>query len=79
MRLASGYGDRFGDSIRVVEAWEITDSLGAATRVPATGNLPVLLLIGNARFAGTPGELPVIIGAAGSRRSPSPPVHDSGP
>jgi hypothetical protein len=60
-----GYNDDFGDTIKVLEAWDVQDFGGDNVRVPATGNLPIVHVGGNTTCT-IGGALPCLIGPGGS-------------
>lgn len=74
--VAIGHADGFGDTIELIEAWDVIDPLGINVRVPAVGNLPVVSIQGNAYCTDSGGicdqslgvncALPCRIGAANS-------------
>jgi cysteine-rich repeat protein len=43
-----GHGDGFGDTVRILEAFDVIEPTGINVRVPAVGNLPIVLIDGNA-------------------------------
>ena len=42
-----GYNDEFGDTIRILSAWDVQDVTGDGVRVPDSGNLPIVTVGGN--------------------------------
>lgn len=60
-----GYNDGFGDTIRLLSAWDVQDFGGDNVRVPAVGDLPIVAVGGNTNCM-VGGSLPCEIGPAGS-------------
>ena len=63
-----GYNDDFGDTIKVLSAWDVQDFGGDNVRVPATGDLPIVSVGGNTTCT-IGGALPCLIGPGGSTLS----------
>lgn len=63
-----GYNDEFGDTIRILSAWDVQDFGGDNVRVPDTGDLPIVAVGGNTTCA-VGGALPCMIGPGGSTLS----------
>lgn len=72
-----GYNDDFGDTIKVLSAWDIQDFGGNNVRVPATGDLPIVNVHGNTTCT-IGGALPCLIGPGGSTLSGLPGVPEPG-
>jgi hypothetical protein len=64
-QIQVGYNDDFGDTIEILECWDVVDIGGDNVRVPATGDLEIIAVSGNTT-ATVGGSLPVLIGASGS-------------
>jgi hypothetical protein len=62
-----GHADFFGDTVRIMAAWDVVDigMAGDNVRVPAVGNLPITAVFGNTTCV-VGGSLPCNVGAAGS-------------
>ncbi|UCE61550.1 MAG: hypothetical protein JSU63_07325, partial [Phycisphaerales bacterium] len=60
-----GYNDDFGDTIKVLSAWDVQDYDGDNVRVPAAGDLPIVEVGGNTTCT-VGGSLPCLIGPGGS-------------
>lgn len=60
-----GYNDDFGDTIKIHTAWDIQDLGGDNVRVPAMGDLPIVMVGGNTTCT-VGGSLPCMIGPGGS-------------
>ena len=63
-----GYNDDFGDTIRILSAWDVQDYNGDNVRIPASGDLPIVAVGGNTTCT-VAGSLPCLIGPAGSTLS----------
>jgi len=63
-----GYNDDFGDTIEILTAWDFQDLGGDNVRVPATGDLPIVMVGGNTTCT-VGGSLPCMIGPGGSTLS----------
>jgi hypothetical protein len=72
-----GYNDDFGDTIKVLSAWDVQDFGGDNVRVPATGDLPIVDVGGNTTCT-IGGALPCLIGPGGSTLSGLPGVPAPG-
>jgi hypothetical protein len=72
-----GYNDDFGDTIKVLSAWDVQDVGGDYVRVPATGDLPIVNVGGNTTCT-IGGALPCRIGPGGSTLSGLPGDPDTG-
>ena len=72
-----GYNDDFGDTIRILTAWDVQDIGGDAVRVPASGNLPIVAVGGNTTCV-VAGALPCLIGPANSTLSGLPGLAEPG-
>ena len=60
-----GYNDDFGDTIRILEVFDVEDIGQDDVRVPDTGNLPIVAVGGNTTCI-IGGSLPCEIGPGGS-------------
>ena len=60
-----GYNDDFGDTIKILAAWDVQDFGGDDVRVPDTGDLPIVAVGGNTTCT-VDGSLPCLIGPGGS-------------
>jgi hypothetical protein len=72
-----GYNDDFGDTIKILSAWDVQDFGGDNVRVPATGDLPIVTVGGNTTCT-IGGALPCLIGPGGSTLSGLPGVPEPG-
>ena len=64
-----GYNDDFGDTIKILAAWDVQDIGGDNVRVPADpGDLPIVAVGGNTTCT-VAGTLPCLIGPGGSTLS----------
>jgi hypothetical protein len=59
------HADFFGDTIEILECWDVFDPEGQNVRVPAKGNLEIDAAFGNTTCTAS-GLLPCRIGPAGS-------------
>ncbi|UCC31979.1 MAG: hypothetical protein JSU86_06805, partial [Phycisphaerales bacterium] len=63
-----GYNDDFGDTIKILAAWDVQDLGGDNVRVPGAGDLPIVMVGGNTTCT-VGGSLPCMIGPGGSTLS----------
>lgn len=68
-----GHNDSFGDTLEILEAWDVIDPDGAAVRVPAVGNLPIVMISGNTTCT-VAGPLPCLICPGGVTCGGNPPI-----
>lgn len=64
-KMAIGHADFFGDTVEILETWDVFDPNGASVRVPALGNLDIEAVQGNTTCTAA-GALPCLIGPPGS-------------